>query len=236
MQYNSGTDAIIADIDFMCDTNSTSYPIEAKTRNANRWAYQAQLAFIDGNSRWQMDDSNLATLPHLTTTIVNGQGDYTLPSEFLRLERVEVKDSAGDYKLLLPLDHRDIKTGYTEFEETDGLPKYYDVVGNSINLFPKPSTTDVTTTEGLRIHILREIDIFTTSDTTQELGFPEPFHRIVSLGASFDYLMSRGDYDKANGYRQEIEVLMEKARNWSAHMQGDEHIRIRPAHRTSSYL
>jgi hypothetical protein len=151
------------------------------------------------------------------------------------MERVEVKDSNGDYKLLSQFDHRDIKEGYSEFEETAGMPKYYDLVGNSLILKPAPAADSVTVSEGLRVHILRGIDIFTVSDTTQELGFPESFHRIVTFGASYDYLISRGDYDKATAFRNEAEALLEKLRNFSTSM-GDEHIRIRPSHRTSNYL
>ena len=235
MQFNSGTESIVTEVNFLTDTNSTSYPLSDLTRNVNRWAYQVQLAMIEGNHRWQVDDSNLTTLPHLDTTLVAGQADYTLPSGFLRLERVEVKDAQGDYHLLKQIDHRDIKEGYSEFKETDGMPEYYDLVGNSIILFPAPAASDVTTSEGLRAHILREIDIFTTADDTQELGFPEPFHRIVTFGAAYDYLISRGDYDKANAYRNEAEALLKKLRSFSTSM-GDEHIRIRPSHRTSNYL
>lgn len=235
MQFYSGTDSIIDAIDFACDTNGTSYPVSAKTRNINRWAYRATLAQIEGNYRWQVDDTNLTTLPHLTTTLVDGQADYALPAGFLRVERLEVMDNNGDYHRLKPIDHTDIKGAYTEFEDTNGLPKYYDLVGNSIILKPAPAAADITTTAGLRIHILREIDIFTTSDTTQQPGFPEPFHDILVYGPTYDYLIARGDVDKAREYRQEAEVQLEKLRNWSALMTED-HIRIRPAHRTINYL
>ena len=115
------------------------------------------------------------------------------------------------------------------------MPKYYDFVGNSVVLFPAPATDSVTTTEVLRVHILREIDIFTTSDDSQELGFPENFHRIVTYGAAYDYLIARGDYDKANAYRNEAESMLKKLRDFSSGI-GDEHVRIRPSHRTINYL
>lgn len=235
MYFNSGTDSIIADIDFLCDTSAFSYPITDKTRNANRWAYKALIAQIKGSSRWQADDSNFTTLPWLTTTLVAGQADYILPSNLLRIERVEIKDSAGNYKRLTPFDARDIRGGYDEFQETSGEPMYYDLVGNSLVLKPAPAAASVTTAQGLKIQILREIDIFTTGDTTQEPGFSEPFHRIVSLGASYDYLISRGDYDKANAYRQEAEVMLKELTTFVADSQ-EEHTRINPSHRTTNYL
>lgn len=237
MQFNSGTDSIISDIDHICDTDSTSYSIADKTRNANRWAYKAMVRQIQANHRWQIDDSNLTTLPQLTRDLVAGQAVYELPAGFLRLERVEVMDSQGDYKRLYPKDQADISGAYTEFEETDGLPRYYDVTGNSIILMPAPAAADVTTIAGLRVHILREIDIFTTSDTTQESGtIPEPFQRIVSFGASYDYLLARGDYEKSDRIRNELNEMLKDLGDMTAHMNSDEHIRIRPAHSTRSYM
>lgn len=236
MQLNSGTNAIIADIDFHCDTNSTSYPLEAKIRNINRWAYAAHVAQIEASHRWQIDDTNLTTLPHLTTTLVDSQKDYTLPSGYLRVERVEIKDSEGDYHVLKPIDQRDIKGGYKDFKEDDGVPQYFDLVGNSLLLFPAPSSNDVTTTEGLRVHILREIDLFTTADTTQEPGFPEPFHRVVVYGACYDYMLGRKDYEAAQSYRNEVDVMIKKMKQFTAQMNNTEHTRIRPGHRTSNYL
>ena len=236
MQFNSGTDAIIADIDFLCDTDSNSYPVAAKTRNVNRWAYTAHVAQIEASHRWQIDDSNLATLPHLTTTLIDSQKDYTLPSGYLRVERVEIKDANGDYKVLKPLDHRDIKDGYLTYEETDGEPRYFDLVGNSLLLFPAPATNDVTLVEGLRVHILREIDIFATDDTTQQPSFPEPFHRICVYGAAYDYFLSRKDYEAAQSLRNELSLMIEALSKFTAQMNGTEHIRLRPEHRTVTYL
>lgn len=236
MQFNNGTDAIIADIDFLCDTSSTSYPLAAKTRNVNRWAYKAHIAQINGSNRWQVDDSNLGTLPFLTTTLVDGQADYTLPSGYLRIERAEIRNASGDYERLKLIDHRDVKGSIKEFETTNGVPRYYDLVGGSIILYPAPAAASVTTTEGMRLHILRTIDIFTTGDTTQTPGFPEPFQRICSYGASYDYLIARGDIQKAQAYRNEAEILLKDLTTFASDMAGDEHVRIIPAHRTMNYL
>jgi hypothetical protein len=236
MQFNEGTDAIIADIDFLCDTNDTSYPISAKTRNVNRWAWKAIVAQINASHRGQIVDTNLTTLPFYTTTLTGGQDDYILPSGFLRIERVEVKNSNGDYVKLLPIDQADIGGAYTEHEETDGMPKYFDLVGSSIILKPTPATVDTTASEGLRVHILPGIDIFTTGDTSQAPGFPEPFHRIVVFGACYDYLLGRQDMNKAQAYRNEAETLLKELSGFTAQTNAAEHIGIRPAHRTQSYL
>ena len=236
MQLNSGTDAIIADIDFHCDTNSTSYTLEDKIRNINRWAYAAHVAQIEASNRWQIDDTNLTTFPHLTTNLYDSQADYTLPSGYLAVNRVEIKDSDGNWKKLIPIDQSDIKGGYKEFEEDDGVPKYFDLVGGSLVLFPAPATNDVTLSEGLRVHILREIDIFTTSDDEQQPGFPEPFHRIVVYGAVYDYMLGRKDYEAAQSYRNELTQMIENLSKFTAQMNGTEHTRIRPAHRTQNYL
>lgn len=236
MDFNNGTNAIVDDIDFLCQTNTTSYPLSAKTRNINRWAWKAHVAQIKGSHRWQIDDTNLTTIPHLKADLVDGQADYTLPSGFLRVERVEIMDSNGYYKLLIPIDQADIKEAYTEFEDTDGEPKYFDVTGNILILKPTPDSSDVTLTNGLRVHILRGIDLFTTSDTTQNPGFPEPFHRAVVYGACYDYHLKVKDYEAAQSFRNEAENELRELTKFIAQMNAAEHNRIRPAHRTVQYL
>jgi len=54
-------------------------------------------------------------------------------------------------------------------------------------LYPKPGTGFITTTSGLKVYVARDIDEFTSTDTTQEPGFVDNFHRILSLGGAFDF-------------------------------------------------
>lgn len=145
---------------------------------------------------WDFDDSNQSTLPMATTALVSSQSDYALPSTARKVERVEVKDINGNWNLVYPIDKSQFnEEAMTEFEETDGIPKYYDMVGNSLYLYPAPDTSLTSTTSSLKLYAARDIVAFSTTvnGTTSavEPGFDNHFHRYISLGASHDWCMGK---------------------------------------------
>ena len=179
---------ITADIDFLCNSTSASYPLAAKTRNINiHYQDVARLIWTSAGG-WQYDDSNASTLPIATATMVHSQQDYSLPATTQRLERVEVKDSSGNWNLVKYLDIHEIRIAAPEYLETDGLPLYYDIIGRSIMLYPAPSSAYVTLTNGLQVYVNRDVTEFPTSATTTEPGFATSFHRILSYGAALDFV------------------------------------------------
>jgi hypothetical protein len=189
---------------------------------------------ITSNLRWQVDDQNNTDLPIVTTDLVAAQSDYGLPTDLLRIQAVEVKTDGGDWVRLKPFDQRDV-TKITDLYTSDGLPKFYDIRGNSIFLEPAPAAASVTLTAGLKLYISREGDDFASTDTTQEPGFPEPFHRICSLGGVFDYLVVRGPQETADRVRVELEQLRKELRDFFRQAVEEDVVTSRPAHRTSDY-
>lgn len=190
MKFRSTSDdaGLCEDIDFLCHTDTVTYPLKDKARNINTWYRNAVSWIRETNSNWQYDDSNLSDLPIFTTALVNTQQDYELPSTAQKVERVEILDDDNDYQVLTPIDKEQITDeSLSEFEEIAGEPEYYDLFGRSIMLYPKPGTGFITTTNGLKVYVARDIDSFTSTDTTQEPGFASNFHRILSLGGAFDF-------------------------------------------------
>jgi len=179
---------IIEDIDFLVNTNSTSYPTAQKTRNINEWYNRIVGWILEAQDDWQWDDTNQTDLPIGTISLVASQQDYPEPIS-LTITRVECKDSAGNWILLKPLDQKDVSVALGEFFETASTPIYYDKLANSIFLYPAPSYAS---TNGLKVYFLREPDYFTASDDTQEPGFSSIFHRLLSLGAAYDYALAKG--------------------------------------------
>jgi hypothetical protein len=107
---------------------------------------------------------------------------------------VEVLDSNGLYQVVYPITLEEIREqGYSvsEFYKTPDMPIYYLLDGRSILLFPKPSSSKVTTTAGLKVYFDRDIDAFEITDTATQPGFDTNFHRIISVGAANDYANSR---------------------------------------------
>lgn len=173
----------------------------------NAWYRKADSFIWEATGAWEFDDSNRTDLPIATTDLVDDQRDYELPSTARKVDRVEVLDDSGDWSMAYPIDKSDITTtAMEEYEETNGLPEYYDMVGRSILLYPKPASGDVTTTNGLKLYCSRDIVAFSSSATTREPGFDNHFHRICSIGAAYDYANSRG-YSSVSRLKRDLNEL-----------------------------
>jgi hypothetical protein len=189
-------------------TNTTSYQTADITESVNR-AYDRVVSLINqASGRWQWDDTNQTDLPVATTALVSSQQDYQLDTNFYMVERVEVKDEVGNWTRLAPFDKADIfDQSITDFLSGAGMPQYYDIVGNSVLLYPKPSYAQ---NASLKVFCQRGPSYFTVSDSTKTPGFAPLFHRLLPLWAAYDYcainLVATADRFKAD--IQELEAAL----------------------------
>ena len=174
----------------LCDADTTSYPAAALLRRVNN-AYEDVVSWIiNSDGVWQFDDVNFTTYPIGTLTLTAGTGRYAFNDRFLQLEEVQIRNSAGDYIILDPIDQKEYSNYWplTEDFETAGFPQYYDkVADDTIQLFPPPAAASVTLTNGLRIRFKRTADLYTTAQVTTGTkvpGFASPFHVILSWMAA----------------------------------------------------
>lgn len=176
---------LYSDIDFLCGSTSANYPITDKKRNINiHYADVARLIW-SATDGWQYDDSNNTDFPFATTTMAEGQQDYTIPTTAQRIRRFEVKDNGGTWHKLEEKSIEDIRVAFPEFESQNGLPRFYTPVGRSVLLSPKPSSTETTLSAGLRGYF--DWDVTKLSANSATPGFATPYHRILSYGASIDF-------------------------------------------------
>ena len=186
------------------DIAGDSVLIKRFTGDINAWYRKVNIWIWENSGAWQYDDSNQTDLPIATATLVAGQQDYEMDSEAQAVEGVSVMNANGDYEKLTQIDKSEVNEDMAEFYEEAGMPIYYDLVGRSIFLYPKPAAADVTTTKGLKLYFARDIVEFTSSDTTASPGFMNNFHRLLSLGASMDYARTFSMNDKVTQFSQEI--------------------------------
>jgi hypothetical protein len=141
--------------------------------------------------------------------LVEGQQDYEVTAAtFVNLQEVAIKDANGKYHVLTPVDRsKGNAQELSDLEATTGMPKYYDKVGNSILLFPKPSASFCTLTNGIQIIAQRLPVYFTDADTTKTPGFNPLFHRLLSLGAAIDYCIANGMSKKQAVLEKEWQTL-----------------------------
>ena len=200
---------ILTEIRNLTDTDSTSYTNANILIRLNN-AYEEIVGKIIGLSgTWQFDDSNYTSLPIGTQALVASQQDYSFDQDFLSIERVEVKDSAGKYQLLTPIDQSRISEALTEYKNVAGMPDEYDKIGESIFLYPAPATGSVTLAAGLKVYFQRTAQVFTSAELTTGTkvpGFASPYHSILAYKVALPYCMTYKK-DRVALYLNEINRL-----------------------------
>lgn len=166
------------------------------TRLLNEGLNRVTSLILKSDGRWQFDDSNFTDLPigitNLVTTAGSEQQDYSFAVTHLKILGVEVKDSSGNWQPLTPIDQADLyNSSVTDFLKTPGMPQFYDKLGSSVFLYPKPLAASVTSTSGLKVRFQRPPSYFVYTDTTKVPGFNSIFHLLVALLASRDYALSK---------------------------------------------
>lgn len=185
------------------EANTTDFPLAAKARSANTWKGRIGLWIWENQKVWHFDDSSRTTFPIATDTLVNNQRDYLLPTNALAIERVEIRDSAGNYFRLYLMDEAEREGALTGYGETSGIPSRYWMQKNSVFIDPAPNTALLTAALGIRIYIDREVVEFTGSTTTTEIGFGEPMDRAVAYGMALDFASVKS-MEVAKYLRQEL--------------------------------
>lgn len=186
MQYSD----IKSKVYLLTKTNSTSFPNADLVILANNAMERVASLINRADRRWQWDDTNQSDLPIATTTITSGQQDYAIATAHLSLDRVEIKDSSGAWHLLRPIDQHDVRyQALGAYRSTNGLPQEYDIIGNSIFLYPTPNYTQAAS---LKVHYTRAPVAFVAGDTTATPGFNSLFHDLIPLWVSYEYALANG--------------------------------------------
>lgn len=196
MQFNDTTtkQGIVQDTYFEASANTSSYPIADVVRNSNTALDNVVTLILGADGRWQFDDTNSTDLPIGTTALVSGQQDYSFDSEYLVIKSIECSDSNGRWIKLEPIDNYDEDVALSQFETTNGIPKYYDKMGESILLYPAPNYSiapDDATPGGLRAYFQRKIDYFVANDTVKEPGFAKHLHKYIPLYNAYVYACAK---------------------------------------------
>lgn len=217
---------IVQEIDFLVNTDDVKFPIADKTRIINRWYERTVGRILEADGRWQFDDTNYTTLPIATTDIINGQQDYSFAVRFLRIDRIEIKNSAGQWKWLSPMDQNDVRRqSLTALGEKLGTPMWYDKLAESIFLYPAP---DYGSVGGLKAYYQRSIDPFVATDTTKEPGFASIFHKLLALGPAVEYAKANGLNDaKISMYEKEIQIMENDIKEFYSKRSKDEQVSLR---------
>lgn len=173
----------------LAKTNNNRYPLTEKAQDAT-WGLRTIWSWImQVYGGWIFDDNNQTTLPEYTRDLPPNTQFFSLPPEAGSLIEVSFMDSTNSYKKLLPITIEEINDmGYAEdyFQITPGYPRWYRPVANGFKIYPSLQGS-VTTTNGLKAKLTRDIVAFTPTSTIVSPGFDPQFHEAIAVFMALNY-------------------------------------------------
>lgn len=184
MQFSESTyqQGLVEDARFLVGANSTTYPIADLTRNINRRWEEAKNYLYLTDGTWQSAETTYSQ------NLVSGTQGYTIPRTHIKIMRVEILTADGSSKRLEAFDKSEIKNSLRDFENVDGEPRFYEMTGNTMNLYPAPNYAS---TNGLTWWYQGVPDYFATTDTTDTPDIIQTVDRYLSVGAALDYAIAK---------------------------------------------
>lgn len=219
----------------LADDDTAALPTADFMRSANIKLRDLAFELWRNSTDWEFDDSNNTDLPIATADLVASQQDYAMPTTVLSIERVEAMDDNGDYKVLKQIDKTgDKRNPHLERYSNEGLPIEYDLIGNSIFLFPTPNASDTTLSSGLRLYFSRDISEFDTTDTTKEPGVPKVFHPYIAYGVAYDEAVSKNmNEQRVRNLQRGVGKYEEKISTFYTKRNKDKRTRLKPKVRST---
>lgn len=171
---------------------------------------------LQTQDEWDFDDVNHTDTAVITADLVATQQQYTIPivsERILKIKRLEITYDGTTWRKAEPIDINEI--GYatdttTIAQKFDTTKPFYDLTGTELFLYPIPQSA---VTGGLKMWFFRDVDQFTSSDTTQEPGFDRAYHEMIAMGASVDWSIMKG-LEVAGDLKQ---LLIEKEASFVNH-------------------
>lgn len=190
MQFNSETNGLdlYSDARYLCGldetSDTTSYPIKAFTRNANKAMDRATYLILKANG-WNIpyDDGNSGSeLLDTSNAITGGMTKLAMSVTWLKIARVRIKDQNGNW-ITLSENPRKAQND-VQLTAPAGVPQTYYILGGYL-YFDKP--TNYAFANGIEIQFQRGPSYFIYTDTTKTPGFASVFHTYVSMFAAREF-------------------------------------------------
>lgn len=192
---NTNLTGIVEQTRSLMRVDASQWPTSRIVNSCNNYLDTVAGYAIGADRRFQWDDTNHTKLPIGTTNLVANQSDYSFLTDeqgntIINLTRIDVMDSNGLYRELMPIDQREIEGALDEFMSEASLPEYYDkIADNIIRLYPAPIAS---VTAGLKFYFQRVGSYFAATDTTKAPGVSPLLHRGFVIASAYDGALTLG--------------------------------------------
>lgn len=177
------------------NSSNTDYGDTDLDRNINRWYNTALTWILSSNGEWQVNGEIAET------NLIATQSEYLLPTDIMLLSEVYISSNGTMTKA----KQRDLSTVSVEIEDYHPSTPEFDLLDNSIFIY-LPETTIPAVTDGIKI--VYQTDITELSGATDKPNISEPFKRVLSIGAAFDYCVANEVGSKAKN----LKVLLDESK------------------------
>lgn len=207
-------------ISALTNVDESVYTVENRLIDINIWLHKIQSMIFTSMDEVDFDDKNYIDYPELTTPLVAGQRDYTIPNseKVVSFKRVDISYDGQTYYRASPIDTGEIKQGLGPTSATaqqtktdtyfDRTAPRYDCAYNSVFIYPAPTTQDVANGGKIFIEWNRELKEFTSTDMTNGIavpGFDTEFHPILAYGPAYEFLLGTGQNNDTNYVQKSLQ-------------------------------
>lgn len=140
-----------------------------------------------------------------TADTVANQQEYSLPTDFFKIRRVEIKyDSSGTFSRALPADLDSVRVNLGNTNQGLGIlrnPTYY-IQGSYIGFLPVPTAAG---DENIKIWYIKQISDLSSDSSEINIPYPDRYYGIITKAAAAECLR-KGQQEPVEAKRLEDEA------------------------------
>lgn len=217
---------IQSQISFLTNSTTSDFLAADRLTAINRFYHKCVLDILQSQDEWDYDDTSKTDFPILTTDLVANQQFYTLPSDALKIKRIEISLDGSNWYKARPMDLNERLEDNTQtsvnrdFASTDPA---YDVQYGAVFLYPVPTTSR---TACLKIWVERGITEFTSADVTTGTKTPSVdvmFHEYLAYGPAYEYCLAK-NLPQADRIKRDLDIMSLKLKQYYGKKQIDGNI------------
>lgn len=151
---------------------------------------------LEAQDAWDVDDHKHSKLKIFTTPLTTNRSyTFDITNRILEWERVDVSYDGDTYSRAQPIDADELGFGFGNDADIDSnftkTRPAYELMGDSLLLYPMASQEDVDRGGEIRMEWSREANEFAFNDTDddKEAFIIRPFHEQIAIRAAYKWLM-----------------------------------------------
>jgi len=188
----------------VCDMSNEPFDKTTK-QSTGRWDNdQMLLKLSQAQSEVSLKVADLLRAEDSSIAPVPGQGAYTLPADIGKVYQVWINGQPIDSK---GADSLAKDYAYSTQLSNTGMPVWYSVQNNTLNLYPIPDAS-VTTIKVVGELLLTSLTDSSTSYPFDNIPYLTKAQKILTLFAAADCVLIDGDTTQYSSYRSQGEELL----------------------------